>query len=84
MMPDDDRYLSLSELVRYAGLSRGTLTRCLQRAEDPLPHYRVGDRILVKRSEYDAWLARGTVQTRRRNEAFHAKVQDAVESLRRH
>lgn len=52
---DDDRYLTIPELVRYSGLSRSTLERA-RHAARPLPVYRVGSRVLVKRSEYDAWL----------------------------
>lgn len=52
---DDDRYLTIPELVRYSGLSRSTLERARQAAR-PLPVYRVGSRVLVKRSEFDAWV----------------------------
>jgi excisionase family DNA binding protein len=51
----DDAYLPLRELARYSGLSVRTLRDCLRDTARPLPHYRVGGKILVRRSEYDGW-----------------------------
>lgn len=53
----EDRYLTLKQLVRYSGLSIGTLRRRLRDRTNPLPHRRVGRRILVLRSAFDRWLA---------------------------
>ncbi len=58
---DLDLFLSLKELARYSSLSRRTLQDLLADPRDPLPSFRVGRKILVKRSEFDAWM------TRRRN-----------------
>ena len=55
---EDDRYLSLRALAAYSGLSVRTLRSYLIHAVDPLPHYRVGGKILVRRSEFDAWARR--------------------------
>lgn len=52
---DDDRYLSVRSLATYSGLSVRTLRSYLTHAADPLPHYRVGGKILVRRSDFDAW-----------------------------
>ena len=52
---EDDRYLSVRALAAYSGLSVRTLRSYLIHAADPLPHYRVGGKILVRRSEFDAW-----------------------------
>ena len=51
-----DGYLTLRQLVRYSGLSMGTLRRDLKRSDRPLPHYRHGRRILIRKSEFDRWL----------------------------
>jgi lambda repressor-like predicted transcriptional regulator len=51
----DDRYLSLRSLATYAGLSIRTLRGYLGRRHAPLPHYRIGGKILVRRSEFDRW-----------------------------
>ena len=52
----DDAYLDLKNLSRYAGLGVRTLRGYLAHSARPLPHYRVGGKILVKRSEFDRWI----------------------------
>ena len=52
-----DPFLSLKALAGYAGLSVRTLREYLDHPTRPLPHYRVGGKILVRRSEFDAWIA---------------------------
>ena len=53
----EDRYLSLRSLAAYAGMSIRTLRALLIRRRAPLPHYRIGGKILVRRSEFDQWAA---------------------------
>jgi len=52
-----DPHLSLKALATYSGLSVRKLRDCLDHPSHPLPHYRVGGKILVRRSEFDAWIA---------------------------
>jgi hypothetical protein len=52
-----DPFLSLKALAAYSGLSVRKLRDCLGDPRYPLPHYRVGGKILVRRSEYAAWIA---------------------------
>ncbi len=52
-----DPYLSLNALATYSGLSVRTLRTYLGHVSHPLPHYRVGGKILIRRSEFDAWIA---------------------------
>jgi hypothetical protein len=52
-----DAYLSLKALSGYAGLSVRTLRGYLTSATHPLPHFRVGGKLLVKRSEFDQWIS---------------------------
>ena len=52
-----DPYLSLAALARYGGLSIRKLRAHLTDVAHPLPCYRVGGKILVRRSEFDAWMA---------------------------
>ncbi len=66
----DDGYLSLRALSVYGGLSVRTLRGYLTHPARPLPHYRVGGKILVKRSEFDAWIR-----------AFRAAETNQVETL---
>lgn len=54
---DLDPFLSLKALAAYSGLSVRRLRDCLRDPAHPLPHYRVGGKILVRRSEFDAWMA---------------------------
>src|SRR5262249_50371051 len=52
-----DPYLSLRALATYSGLSVRTLRQYLVDPAHPLPHHRVGGKVLVRRSEFDAWMA---------------------------
>jgi excisionase family DNA binding protein len=51
-----DPFLSLKALSAYCGLSVRKLREFLA-DPGPLPHYRIGGKILVRRSEFDAWMA---------------------------
>lgn len=53
-----DLFLSLKALARYSGLSVRKLREHLIDPAHPLPCYRVGGKIVVRRSDYDAWAAR--------------------------
>ena len=57
MTPDLDGYLPLKALAVYAGLSVRTLRNCLADRAHPLACYRVGGKILVRRSDFDRWVA---------------------------
>ncbi len=53
-----DPYLSLRALSAYSGCSVRWLRDRLTDPSHPLPAYRLpGGKILVRRSEFDAWLA---------------------------
>jgi helix-turn-helix protein len=52
-----DPYMSLKVLAGYSGLAVRTLRNHLTDLAHPLPCYRVGGKILVRRSEFDAWIA---------------------------
>jgi excisionase family DNA binding protein len=51
-----DPYLSLKALANYAGLSVRKLRDHLDDPAHPLPCYRVGGKLLVRRSEFDDWM----------------------------
>ena len=51
-----DAYLSLKTLSAYAALSVRTLRGYLVHVSRPLPCYRIGGKILVRRSEFDQWM----------------------------
>jgi excisionase family DNA binding protein len=52
-----DPYLNLRALANYSGVSIRKLRDCLSDQAHPLPFYRVGGKIVVRRSEFDAWIA---------------------------
>jgi hypothetical protein len=52
-----DSYLSLKALAAYSSLSERMLRGFLRDPEQPLPYYRIGGRIVVRRSDFDAWIA---------------------------
>jgi hypothetical protein len=51
-----DPFLSLRALADYADLSVRKLRDYLEHPTHPLPCYRVGGKILVRRSEFDSWM----------------------------
>jgi excisionase family DNA binding protein len=53
---------SLRELTEYASVSERTLREWLHRSTDALPAVRVDGKILVRKSEFDAWLERHRIQ----------------------
>ncbi len=55
---DLDPWLDLRALASYLSLSRRTLQDLVNDPTDPLPTYRVGAKLLARRSEVDAWMAR--------------------------
>jgi hypothetical protein len=52
-----DPFLPLKALVSYSGLSVHKLRQYLDDPAHPMPCYRVGGKILVRRSEFDAWIS---------------------------
>lgn len=57
MSTEFDPFLPLRALAGYSGLGVRKLRDCLDDPAHPLPHYRVGGKILVRRSEFDTWIA---------------------------
>jgi excisionase family DNA binding protein len=58
----DRGWLSLRELTEYASVSERTLREWLHRSTDALPAVRVDGKILVRKSEFDAWLERHRIR----------------------
>src|SRR5215510_3036320 len=73
-------YFSLRALAVYSGLSNRTLREYLHDRVHPLPHFRVGGKILVKRDDFDHWVT----QFRRVTPAIDvgAIVDDVMRSIR--
>jgi hypothetical protein len=71
-----DPLMDIQGLVAYSTLSKRTLQGCLYDPTDPIPSYRVGSRVLIRKGEFDAWL------TRRRNMKADAPAQLAAADAR--
>ena len=69
-MPDTGGYFRLKALAQYSGLSVHTLRGYLLHPARPLPHYRVGGKVLVKQSEFDVWMT-----------AFRAETAPCVDAI---
>jgi hypothetical protein len=52
-----DPFLGLPALARYSSLSVRKLRDYLQDPTNPLAHFRVGGKVLVRVSEFDRWIA---------------------------
>jgi len=74
-----DPFLPVRALVAYAGLSARKLRDYMTDSAHPLPHYRVGGKILVRRSEFDAWIA---AYRQRGRPEVDAIVRDVLRDLR--
>ena len=72
-----DAYLSLKALARYSGLSVRRLRDYLTDRSHPLPSYRIGGKILIRRSDFDTWAA----QFRRDPMAIDAVVDEIIQGL---
>lgn len=70
----DDAYLPLKHLALHAGIGVRTLRGYLSHPSRPLPHYRVGGKVLVRRSEFDEWMSGFRVTTLSRVGAIVADV----------
>jgi hypothetical protein len=75
-----DPYLPLKLLSTYAGLSVRTLRGYLSNRSRPLPHFRVGGKILVRRSDFDAWVDQFRVSANATS--IDSLVDDVVGALR--
>jgi hypothetical protein len=75
-----DPYLPLTVLSRYSGLSVRRLRDYLHDPTRPLPHYRIGGKIVVRRSDFDMWASqfRVTIETT----SIDALVTDLCKSFR--
>jgi excisionase family DNA binding protein len=72
-------WLDLRALTEYACVSKRTLREWIHRFENPLPAIQVGNKLLVKKSVFDEWLAQHTVAP---SETVNVIVEDAMRRLR--
>ena len=55
-------WMGLKQITQYANVSERTLRGWIHSPVDPLPAVRVSGKILVRRSELDAWFSRHRVK----------------------
>jgi hypothetical protein len=77
-LDESNAYYTLRALTTYSGIGLRTLRTYLTHSMHPLPHFRVGGKILVRRSDFDDW-----IRPFRRGEASRtdAMVDDLVKGL---
>jgi len=73
-----DPFMPLRALASYAGLSVRKLRELLDDPTHPLPAYQVGGKILVRRSEFDGWMAS---RRRQRDTDVQRIVDDVLRTL---
>ena len=54
--PEERELLTLKQLVAYSALSERTLRGYINAPLRALPCYRIGVKVLVRKSEFDAWM----------------------------
>jgi hypothetical protein len=72
-----DKYFDLRGLAEYSSLAVPTLRDYL-RGLDPIPHYKLKGKVLVKQSEFDRWLENFRVDASK----LEKVVVDVLNSLR--
>ena len=72
-------WLDLRALTEYACVSERTLREWIHRAENPLPAVQVGNKLLIKKSVFDEWLAAYTI---RPAENANVIVEDVLRTMR--
>jgi len=70
---DRDCYLDKKAAASYTSLS----PRSLEKRLDEIPHYRVGSKLLFKKSELDRWM-----ETHREGGSLDRIADEAIESLK--
>lgn len=75
----DPEYLPLKALTCYSGLCVRTLRTYIAHPSRPLPHYKIGGKILVRRGEFDVWASQFRV--RDQAGAVDALVNDVLAGL---
>ena len=72
-------WLDLRALTRYAAVSERTIREWIHRSNNPLPAAQVGNKLLVKRSSFDEWLAAHTLEP---SQSVDVIVNDVMQRMR--
>ncbi len=79
-MSSSKEYLDLKSLAAYASCSIRWLRDRLHDPQHPLPHYRIGKKVLVKREAFEHWMEQYRVDPRR--EDLSRVVDEIVAAVR--
>ncbi|RJR42794.1 MAG: DNA-binding protein [Desulfobacteraceae bacterium] len=74
----EDRYFDLKKLSDYSSMSVRTLREYVTRSDNPIPSFRLGKKIIIKRSEFDGWIE----AYRNSTGGFDKIVEDVMRDLR--
>lgn len=75
----DMEWLDLQAVTIYAAVSERTVRDWIHLPSNPLPAVQVGNKLLVKRTVLDEWLAAHAVQP---SKAVDAIVKDVIQKIR--
>ena len=76
---NDEKYMTLPEVAEYIGVSVRTLNRHLVAAVNPLPHFRIGNRVRWRRADVDQWVEVVGRKDRAREGTVTERAQAAVD-----
>jgi excisionase family DNA binding protein len=80
-MNEPPRYLSVNDAAALLGVSAKTIDRGLKNPIRPLPHYRIGRRIIIDREELDRWVRSQRARPVPVSVSSHPDVRDLLERL---
>ena len=75
----ETEWLDIRALTQYATISQRTIREWIHRVNNPLPAARVGNKLLIKRSAFDEWLAAHTVGP---SQSVDVIVKDVMQRVR--
>jgi predicted DNA-binding transcriptional regulator AlpA len=77
-------YFNVKELSDYSGLGVRTIWSFLKDATNPLPHIRIGKKIVrIKRTDFDAWIRIYYVSTTERKNTVDRIVCEVMSDFRK-
>lgn len=75
----DPEYLTVKQLATYSGLAERTIRGFLKQPTNPLPHYRLGHKLLrVSRTDFQSWISRYRIDS---DDQLSHVINDIVKSV---
>ena len=79
---DEPSYLSVAEAAMFLGVSQKTLQRAIRGAGRPLPHIRIGRRVLLARADLDRWITAQRIVPSVMSPAMSTAAESVLQRLR--